>query len=974
MPVFFIQAQTLYGTTFSGGTDNGGTLNKFIPATNSLSVFNLFENALRNSIFTKLVPASDGKLYGMTFAGGTNGQGGIFSYDPAALIYTKVASFSYSDGASPYGSLIQASNGKLYGMTLSGGNSNAGVIFSFDPTTRTITKLKDFNGTDGSNPYGSLVQASDGKLYGMTYAGGSNGVGVIFSFDPSALVYTKLKDLNAASGSRPWGSLIQASDGKLYGLTETGGVNDLGVIFSFQIQGSVYAKLKDLDNAGGCYPRSSFVQTADGKLYASMRRGGAGGGTIFSYTPATSAFLKLKDFFFEDGFNPEGSLEKASNGKLYGETRSGGSQGSAEIGTLFSFDPVLLSYTKIRDFDYFTDGTGTGSVTQASDGKLYGLTSGGGNLQGGILFSYDPLTSAYTKLRDITSATDGVNVSPGLFQATDGKLYGMTNAGGGGVITKGIIFSFNPSTSAISQLRSFDKSNGWSPYGSFIQAGNGKLYGMTAFGGDSDAGVIFSFDPITGGYGKLTDFNGALGARPYGSLIEALNGKLYGTTSEGGARGSGVIFSYEFGKGYAKLYDFDSTGTAGGKPFGNLVQASDGKIYGMTRSGGSHLAGVVFCYDPQTAVYSVKKNFDIINGANPYGSLIQASNGKLYGMTSAGGSHDLGVIFSLDLSGVYTKLKDLNNINGASPQGTLKQASDGKLYGMTNKGGNSNLGTIFSFDPVLLIYTKLQDLTGSNGASPSIGSTFIEVGGCISNTIYYRDADRDGYGNAAISILACSQPAGYVSNNGDCDDNNSCVHAPIIYYRDADGDGYGDPDVTTLVCKAIPPCGYVSNNYDCDDHMRAINAFDAQVRMCHNGIAECVFAKDIKAKQSLGYTLGLCPASSNTLVRLPRGPAKAGTALIALLPEQYGLINSPNPFTGKTTIRYELPFDSKLSIKVYDALGRALATLVDGNKKAGAYSVDFIAPRLSSGSLYYRIIATSKEQHFEQTNKMIQVK
>ena len=66
------------------------------------------------------------------------------------------------------GSLMLASDGKLYGMTSEGGSGNVGVIFSFDPSASTYTKLKDFDNTDGASPLGSLMQASDGKLYGMT--------------------------------------------------------------------------------------------------------------------------------------------------------------------------------------------------------------------------------------------------------------------------------------------------------------------------------------------------------------------------------------------------------------------------------------------------------------------------------------------------------------------------------------------------------------------------------------------------------------------------------------------------------------------------------------------------------------------------------------------------------------------------------------------------------------------------------------
>ena len=156
---------------------------------------------------------------------------------------------------------------------------------------------------------------------------------------------------------------------------------------------------------------------------------------------------------------------------------------------------------------------------------------------------------------------------------------------------------------------------------------------------------------------------------------------------------------------------------------------------------------------------------------------MQASDGKLYGMTVSGGSGSCGVVFSFDpVSSTYTKLKDFDNTNGANPYGNLMQASDGKLYGMTHDGGSSDLGVIFSFDPSTSTYTKLIDYNGANGANPYLGSAFIEVKECMADTTYYKDADGDGYGNPADSIVACTQPAGYVTNNTDCDDTKASVH------------------------------------------------------------------------------------------------------------------------------------------------------------------------------------------------------
>jgi uncharacterized repeat protein (TIGR03803 family) len=89
-----------------------------------------------------------------------------------------------SDGDGPDGSLIQASDGNLYGMTVDGGSSGDGVIFKVTPDGAESV-LYSFNGgtTDGANPRGTLVQVSDGSLYGMTYEGGASNDGTIFEFN-----------------------------------------------------------------------------------------------------------------------------------------------------------------------------------------------------------------------------------------------------------------------------------------------------------------------------------------------------------------------------------------------------------------------------------------------------------------------------------------------------------------------------------------------------------------------------------------------------------------------------------------------------------------------------------------------------------------------------------------------------------------------------------------------------------------------
>ena len=332
-----------YGTTEYGGTNGLGTV--FQATTNgTLTTLVSFNGTNGSYPFAGLVQGSDGNFYGTTEYGGTNGNHGtVFQMTPAGALTTLV-SFNGTNGSYPTAALVQGSDGNFYGTTQSGGASGMGTVFEIT-SSGVLTTLVSFNNTDGSVPLAGLVQGTNGNFYGTTFQGGdlsidglfnNSGAGTVFEMTPAG-VLTTLVVFNGYNGANPAGGLVQGTNGNLYGTTSIGGnVNfnagwGFGTVFKMT-PGGALTTLVSFSLTNGYNPTAGLAQGSDGNFYGTTDGGGAGGsGAVFKMTPAGVLTTRVS-FNGANGNSPQAALVQGSDGNFYGTTEYGGTN---RLGTVF---------------------------------------------------------------------------------------------------------------------------------------------------------------------------------------------------------------------------------------------------------------------------------------------------------------------------------------------------------------------------------------------------------------------------------------------------------------------------------------------------------------------------------------------------------------------------------------------------------------------------------------------------------------
>jgi uncharacterized repeat protein (TIGR03803 family) len=371
-----------------------------------------------------LLRAPDGNFYGTSREGGAFAAGTIFRVTPESEV-TLLLSFSgeagLAKGSQPRAGLIRDEVGNLWGTTYQGGAFGMGTVFKFNPTTRALTTVVEFNGVNGAHPQAALIADPAGTFWGTTARGGASDHGTVFSLNASnnafATEVSFTGTTGAAVGSEPKAALLRDASGVLWGTTSAGGALNLGTIFTFDPAGPTFTSVLEFTGSNGVAKgaacAAALIHGTAGVLWGTTDRGGTADlGTVFKFNTSDSTLTTVVNFTGANGSNPKARLFNDGLGFFYG-TAAGG--GAFDQGTVFKVNAATSALTTLADLNG-TSGLAKGSfplggLVPDAAGTLWGTASQGGREDLGTIFNIDLASGLFTLLAE-------PNPSPSLPSAT----------------------------------------------------------------------------------------------------------------------------------------------------------------------------------------------------------------------------------------------------------------------------------------------------------------------------------------------------------------------------------------------------------------------------------------------------------------------------------------------------------------------------------------------------------------------------
>jgi uncharacterized repeat protein (TIGR03803 family) len=336
-----------------------------------------------------------------------------------------------------------------------------------------------------------------------------------------------------------------------------------------------------------------------------------------------------------DAASPAGNIVQGRDGNMYGVGAIIG-RGANSTGAVYKTSPagaesVFFNFPATISRCY-------SGLTLDSDGNFYG-TCGTNTATGtGILYRLTP-AGVFTDIHDFTASDYPVTFQP--IQASDGNLYGVTPE---------IVYKRTPA-GVFTTIHTF-VSPDVQPTSNLFQASDGNLYGtITLCALSGNRGCAYKVS-TRGTYKNIYGFADPTGSSPCTGVIQGKNGKLYGATDGGRPLNEGNIYELTTAGVNTGLHDFnnstDGACNPGAFPVVGLTQVTDGSLYGVNYGGGDANNGSIYKLTSANVFSVFLFPSNNIDGGQPYSTLLQNTDGLVYGTTSGGGANSVGNFFSVD--------------------------------------------------------------------------------------------------------------------------------------------------------------------------------------------------------------------------------------------------------------------------------------------------------------------------------------
>jgi uncharacterized repeat protein (TIGR03803 family) len=353
-------------------------------AGNGIQTIATFTYANGASPYGKVAFDSNGNLFGTTYNGGAFNNGTVYEIANGSKTLTTLASFAKTNGANPRTGVTVDSRGNLFGTTLAGGDSNNGTFYEIAKGTTSIHSIASFDYTNGKFPVAGVTFDSSGNLFGTTENGGTYGYGTVYEIAQGTTAIEALDSFGVSNGAVPFGNITLDDSGNLFGTTSQGGNSNNGVVFEVARGSKTIIPLASFTDATGTTSHAGFTLDANGNLFGTAEMGGTTrNGTIFEIVKGSGVIKTFASFNGMNGSSPEDSVTFDAAGNLFGTTRLGGATG---YGVVFEIASGTSQITVLDSFNTANGSIPIGGVTFDSSGNLFGTTVLGGASGAGTVY------------------------------------------------------------------------------------------------------------------------------------------------------------------------------------------------------------------------------------------------------------------------------------------------------------------------------------------------------------------------------------------------------------------------------------------------------------------------------------------------------------------------------------------------------------------------------------------------------------